>query len=481
MNIGFSLVKMKVAALLLGPSGVGLVGVYQNLIQTGSTVSALGFGTVGTRQIASAQSSEDSTAVEHVRRALMWGSLVLAIVGGLVFWSIRGWIATFVLDTPQKVEQVGWLSLGVALMVLAGSQSALLAGMRRIGDLARVQVISGFAGTLIGILLIYVLGAGGLLALVLVGPVSTAAFGAWYVAKLPRVKAPPTPLIKLRAELRIMAALGTAFMLSGLMTTVGQLTVRALVQHDLGLNALGQFQAAWAIGMTYLTLVLGAMGADYYPRLTQVIGDREAAGRIVNEQTEVALLLCSPLILTMLALAPYVVDLLYSQSFAPASEILRWQLLGDIFKVLSWPLGFVLLAAGAGTTFFIAEAAGMAIFVGAVSALLPNIGIRATGVAFLGMYTFYLPLVWFLARRQIGFRYSASVLRQAGALFMAGASVSVCTRFSTMIGSTLGLLCATLFALYTVERFSRMADVGGRLGKLTSVSRRVVTLMKLRP
>ena len=90
MNIGFSLVKMKVAALLLGPSGVGLVGVYQNLIQTGSTVSALGFGTVGTRQIASAQSSEDSTAVEHVRRALMWGSLVLAIVGGLVFWSIRG-------------------------------------------------------------------------------------------------------------------------------------------------------------------------------------------------------------------------------------------------------------------------------------------------------------------------------------------------------------------------------------------------------
>ena len=99
--------------------------------------------------------------------------------------------------------------------------------------------------------------------------------------------------------------------------------------------------------MTYIGFVLGAMGTDYFPRLTEAINDQARARKLVNEQTEMALLLAGPVLLAMITLAPWVIHLLYAASFAPATEVLRWQVLGDILKVASWPMGFILLAMGA--------------------------------------------------------------------------------------------------------------------------------------
>jgi len=66
------IVKMKAAALLLGPTGVGLIGLYINVMQTAASVSALGLGNVGTRQIALAQAESSPAALGKVRRALFW-------------------------------------------------------------------------------------------------------------------------------------------------------------------------------------------------------------------------------------------------------------------------------------------------------------------------------------------------------------------------------------------------------------------------
>ena len=49
---GVGLIQNKAAALLLGPSGIGLIGLIQSLMTSATTIFALGFGTVGARQVA---------------------------------------------------------------------------------------------------------------------------------------------------------------------------------------------------------------------------------------------------------------------------------------------------------------------------------------------------------------------------------------------------------------------------------------------
>lgn len=472
INILIGLLRIKVVAVLLGPAGVGLVGILQNLMATASTVAALGFGTVGTRQIAEAAGREDQAGIDTARRALFWGTLGLAVVGGVLLWALRHVLAEQVLADPSQAPLLGWLAVGVALTIASGSQGALLTGMRRVGDIARVQVYSAFMAAALGIGAIWLLGEAGLLLFILAGPLSGFVIGHLYVARLPKIQTPAVPLAVLAGQWKTMARLGTAFMVAGLVGVLGQLAVRTLVQRELGAESLGYFQAAWVISMTYLGFVLGAMGTDYYPRLTAAIHDHATANRLVNEQTEVALLLAGPVLLGMLALVPWVIPLLYSAEFAPAAGILRWQILGDVLKIISWPLGFILLAAGAGRTFMLTESAAMAVFAGGTWLALPWLGVQATGVSFLLMYMIYLPLVYWLARRRTGFRWSCSVLRDALLLCVAATLVAACGAWHDWLGVAVGLLSAGAFGLVALVRIAGMAGLSGPLLRLASLTRR---------
>ncbi|WGT51486.1 O-antigen translocase [Thioclava nitratireducens] len=473
INILVGLIRMKIVAVLIGPTGVGLIGLYANLVQAATTVAGLGIGNVGTRRIATAHAEGGAGEVGRTRRILFWGALILAALGALGFWLLRGIIAEQMLDDPEKSKYVAWLAIGVALNVGAVSQSALLTGMRRIGDLARINVLAGILGTIVNIVILWIWGMQGLIAVVLVSPAVTFMLGHIFVSRLGPLEGRRPILREMMSEWGEMARLGFAFMLSGVVATVGALVVRTLVQRELGPDALGQFQAAWVIGMTYLGVVLSAMGTDYFPRLTAVINDPKAATRMVNEQTEVALLLTAPILLTMLGFVPWVISLLYTSDFAPAVEILRWQLLGDILKVMSWPMAFVIVAAGAGKTFVGTETAAMSVFALGTFIGLPMLGVTATGVAFLAMYVVYLPLVYWQARLRINFRMSEAVRKQTIIFLLAAIVVDLTSRWYQPAGATIGILSAVAMGFWALISLSKLTEAKGKLGRIAAFGERV--------
>lgn len=471
INIVVGLLRMKVAAMLLGPAGVGLIGLFTNLVGTATGVAALGVGTVGTRQIAEAAAQEDPARIALVRRALFWLTVALALVGGLVFWLLRDAVAIRVLGNASLAGPLGWLSIAVALSVAAASQNALLNGMRRIGDIARVSVGSAVVSTVGAIIALWWLGREGIVLYVLIAPLASFLLGHWYVARLPPPLEAKASVPAMCGQWRIMLKLGFAFMVAGLAGTVGQLAVRTLVQRELGVDALGHFQAAWAISMTYIGFVLGAMGTDYYPRLTAVIGDPAAVNRLVNEQTEVALLLAAPVLLSMLALAPWVIRLLYSAEFVEAVEVLRWQVLGDILKIASWPLGFILLAAGAGKTYMGTEWLAMGVFVLLTFFLLPAMGIAATGVSFFAMYLILLAVVWVLAVRRTGFSWSTNVKRIGLLLFASGMAIPSLALVSESAAVGMGVPLSLGWFWFAMVRLAHAGTVGGPVGRLAGIAR----------
>ena len=480
INILISLVRVKVAAVLLGPAGVGLIGMFSNLMATAANVASLGMGTVGTRQIAAANAQQDAQAVAVARRALFWGTLVMAVVGSLIFWLLRGVLATHVLADSALSNQVGWLALGVGLTLAAGSQGALLNGLRQIGDLARISVYTAVLATTLGVGALLLWSERGLLVYLLVTPVCSFLVGYLYVARLPKVQALPTPLRELTQQWIALARLGMAFMLAGLAVTVGQLAVRTLVQRQLGAEALGLFEASWVISMTYIGLVLRAMGTDYYPRLTSIIHDHVAVNKLVNEQTEVVLLLAGPLFLVMLGLAPWVIELLYSSKFTEAAAVLRWQILGDLFKVASFPLGYLILAAGDGKTFVVGDASATVVFVFFVWLGLPHLGLQATGIGFLMMYVVYLPLVYWLARRKTGFGWTSKVIWKFVLLLIASIGVGVAAEINLTVGAFFGVGLAVVYGLFALARLAHMANFSGHFLIFARAIRRFIKSLTIK-
>ena len=86
------------------------------------------------------------------------------------------------------------------------------------------------------------------------------------------------------------------------------------------------------------------MGADFYHRLVGVADDHPQCNRLVNEQTQVSLLLAGPGVIATLTFAPLVIMLFYSAQFYEAVEVLRWICLGIALRVITWPIGFIVVA-----------------------------------------------------------------------------------------------------------------------------------------
>lgn len=472
INIAIAVLRTKVLAVLLGPAGVGLASLYTGLIGTASTVATMGIGPVGTRQIAEAYSKEDAHVVLVARKALFWGAMFLSIVGGLAVWSLRSILALHALGSTAYAGAVGWMSIGVALSVAGASQAALIQGMRRIGDIARLNVYGSVISTVVGIALLWKWGQAGLVAYILIIPLAGFVLGHFYVSRLPKAGTEEVQWQELAREWKMLLQLGLAMVGAGLVQQLVQLWIRIDIAKVLGPQSLGQYQAAWTISMQYVTFVLAAMGTDYYPRLTGVFHDRDATCRLVNEQTEIATLLSAPVLIAMMAVAPWVIHLLYAASFTPAIEILRWQILGDVLKVASWPLGFLILAAGDGKTFFLTETSAWLVIAGLIGGLVPTLGLPITGIAYLASYLVYLPLVYWLGRRRVGFRWSKSVLMLSSLTFAICVGLDLLTAV-TRWGMLIGGVISIAFAVYSLGRITHMSDLGGPVGRLGALARQL--------
>ena len=409
VNILISIVRIKVLAVLIGPSGIGLLSIYNNLLQMVQQTAGLGMESSGVREIASSRRNE--ATLSRVRRVLFAAHLMQGTLAMLAVWLLRERIAIWLFGDAVRATEVGFIGIAILFGLLASAQVALLQGLRKIGDLGRVTVIGAFVGTLAGLAAVWLQGESGLIWFILMQPLAAVLIALHYTRRLPKPIAARLSLFELWQIWKPMAKLGAAFMLGGLVTAATLLLVQGRISQELGLDAAGHFAAAWGITMTYVGFLLGAMGADYYPRLTEVIHDKVTAVRLMNNQAQLGLAIGGPVLLLLIGLAPWVITLLYSKEFAPAVELLQWQTVGNVFKLAGWALGFSIVAAGRSKTFLLLQVHFNVIFLALLWPTLTSFGIAAAGPAFTIAYFLQLTVAFWIVRVVHNFRWQPMSLK----------------------------------------------------------------------
>lgn len=416
------MVRTKVLAILLGPAGIGLEAIYDSVVTLLRTAFDAGLGSSGVRQIAVATASDDPRKIATTTRALRRSCIALGAVGAVALFFGRDSASRAAFGDTTHATAFGWLAIAIFFGVIAGGQGALLQGMRRIGDLAKMNILGTALGALVSIPVVLVWGMAGIPAYMIIGA-AVSMLMAWYYARKVSVQSIQLPISALAEEARGLFALGLAFMLTALISTGATFLLRAIVTREYGLEGAGQFQAASALSLIYVGFILQAMSTDFYPRLTAVAADDGKCNRIVNEQAEISLLLALPGVLGTVAFAPWVIRIFYTGSFDTAAEILVWQMGGVLLRVISWPLGFMTLAKGRSAVFFWTDAAAYAVYVALAWVGLKNFGLVGAGMAFLGLYVFYVAMMYGVARRLSGFRWDSPYLRYVLISFVAAIAV----------------------------------------------------------
>jgi antigen flippase len=458
-NIAIGIVRTKAMAMLLGPAGFGLFGLYTSIANLTQSLAGMGINSSGVRQIAEAAGSGDQKRIGQTTAVLRRTSIVIGLLGAALLLVFSRQVSQLTFGSTNRAAAVSILSIAVFLNLVSAGQGALIQGMRRIADLAKMNVLGALFGVCTGISLVYFFRERGVVPS-LVSVAAMTILTSWWYSRKVDVQKPMVSLSQVRQEASALLKLGSAFMASGLMTMGVAYFVRILVLRKIGFEATGLYQAAWTLGGLYVGFILQAMAADFYPRLTASIQNHEECNRLVNEQTLVGLLLAGPGVLATLTFAPLVVALFYSAKFSAAVEVLRWICLGAMLQVITWPMGFIVVAKGRQGLFFLSELAWTIVAVSLAWLCVARYGLNGAGIAFFGSYVFHGFLTYPIARLLSGFRWSAGNW-QTGSLFLFLIAVVFCSFYILPFAAAVAIGGLSLMGscIYSIRLLLKLVSV----------------------
>ena len=253
-----------------------------------------------------------------------------------------------------------------------------------------------------------------------------------------------------------MIRLGVAYTLAMVVGSLTELVIRSYLNVTGDLDILGLYNAGYMLTITYAGMVFSAMETDYFPRLAAVQGDVFATNETVNRQTEVSLLLLSPMLVTFMVTLPVLIPLLFSLEFVPVIGMAQVATLAMYLKVLTMPVAYVTLARGQALAYLILESLYCVALILLIIFCYQRWGLYGTGVAVTLAYLFDFLIVIGYAYKKNGYRCSATVFRYALVQVLLGlfSYITVCVLSGIaywLVGGIL-ILLSTCYSLRILRR-----------------------------
>ena len=407
LNVLIGLVRTKLVAILLGPSGMGLASLFNTTVGFVSQATNLGLPISAVRQMSELYDQGDQEAINHFVKVIRGWSLLTALVGMLVCVAIGPFLSQTTFAWGDHSLHFMLLSPAVGMMAITGGETAILKGMRKLGSIAIIQVLAVVAALAISVPVYYVFGESGIVPVIVM-----MAFATMVLTLKQSLKLIPLRLRGAKGMLgegMEMVRLGVAFTLAAVIGTASEMLIRSYLNVTGDLDILGLYNAGYMLTITYAGMVFSAMEADYYPRLSAVQHDIEATNETVNRQMKVSLLLISPMLAALIIALPLLVPMLFSGKFLPVVGMAQVAALAMYMKVLTLPVAYITLARGYSLSYLFLESCYFVVFVVLIIVGYQYWGLFGTGLAITLAHVFEYLLVNGYAYKKYGYRSSATV------------------------------------------------------------------------
>jgi O-antigen/teichoic acid export membrane protein len=336
------LVRVKILAVFLGPSGVGILSVLNHFHTVAVTCIGLGLGTGIVKYVSSFKYTGDEPSVQRVLSNSFYITFFMSLMAFIVSFFLSPLLSRWMLSDTRYSLFIILYAVSFPIAVFPIITNSFLQGLKRIASLAKINVFRSSISLLFIIPMVYFLKLKGAVLSVLIITAVHLLLNAFYLRKEEHrysvVKGPSfdADLLKKLFQYGLTSLLvGTAYYLSHLL-------LKIIIVDSLGLEMNGIYQPVWALTMTYLTLVLSSMSAYSYPRLCELDTVRDI-NEEVNGIMRVAVLVITPVMFFLLLARGPLIHLLYSRQFLAAAKFMPIQIMGDFFKVLFWSVGMYLL------------------------------------------------------------------------------------------------------------------------------------------
>ena len=415
ITILIGIVKNKVLAMLLGPSGIGIMGIYTSIVTLIGSLSNLGINSSAVKFIAEAHGAQDQPRVNFlvklIRRVLLVTGVITSVL--MVVFSRQIALLSFGKDfRSEYVAGVGVIALMVLFDNLTVGERAILQGQRQLKSLALGQILGAMLGAILGVVIIYFFHFQGIAVYLLATSVCIYLVNRLQVRFMAAGQSTETLAhADTKQEVKSVIMLGLAFLISAVAGSIVAYIIRLLIVEALGVNGVGLYQSAWGLVNMSFNLVLVAMATDFYPRLVTVAADKLAVNKTVNEQVEISIIAALPILLALYVLSPFFLELLYSSQFSQANELTKWLAISCFFRVLCWPLGYIIIAKGRQNLFMITSIIWEVIHIPIILGCMHVWGLEGIGLSYVFVYAIVTLGATLITAHYFGFKWSRDCYR----------------------------------------------------------------------
>ena len=409
VNLLIGMVRVKFTALLIGSTGIGLLASLSAIQVLIGTLVSMGFQQSSIRAIAIASGKGDYLEIGRIVLTMRRITWLTGIVGMVVMFFLSPTLSRLTFGNENYSLEIAALGIVILLNNLCIGQNALMQGMRRIADMAIASLYVSVFAALAAIFFYNLMGIRGIVPTLIIISI----FDLIVLLFFSRRLTVPKVILNWRQTLSKAGELinfGLVMMSNSLMASIVVFISIYLISNLEGINGVGLYSAAFALSGVFTNFILNAMAADFYPRLAEVSSDHPLVCKIVNEQTEVALLLAMPGLLFTMAMAPWILQFFYSEEFTSSLELLRWFLLGCLGRVISWPMGYVMLALGKSKWLICTEIVMHIIHLSLIYVSLKIFGLVGVSKSFTLLYIIHILIMLLICNKLISFLWSRQTL-----------------------------------------------------------------------
>ena len=380
LTILVSVVRNKLAAVLLGTSGVGLSALYQSVIGFLHNTSNLGISFSSIKEIAEFYGENHPEKVLRQVEVVRTWSVWTGLAGMLLCLLFSPVISHWAFGDASHILPLCLLSPVMFFLAVTAGEFSILKAVRRLKRVALASVLGAVAALLLTAPFYYLWGVWGI-----VPALVFSTLGVMSVHLSLSVPVFPWRVNLLsRAIFRkgwSMVRVGVPYIMATAVNMSVAMGISLFITNWGSLSDVGLYGMGYNLVITYAGVVFTAVDADYFPRLSSVNADVGRMNETINRQVKVCVLLMSPFLVLFMICMPLAITVLYSSSFLPMTGMAVCASMHMFFKSMTLPVAYISLAKGDSVMYLCMEAAydifmAVCVVVGFVYA-----GVLGTGIA----------------------------------------------------------------------------------------------------
>lgn len=331
----------KILAVYLGPTGYAAIGQFQNFIQMVTTFAGSAINTAVVKY--TAEYHEDETKQRAVWKTA--GSIVFlfSFIFAVLILIFQKQLALYIFQSLKYQTIFIWFAVFLIFFNFNTLFLAILNGKKEILKLVLANIAGSlFALVITGVLAIKLQLYGALIALSIYQSI------AFIVTLILCHRADWFEFSSLLGKIDLgitkkFASFILMALVSAICVPLSHMLIRAYLTQEFSLAYAGYWEAMIRLSTVYLLLVTTTLGVYYLPRLSELNAIDE-----IKKEVYLGYKFIFPFAVVggicVFILRDWIINLLFSPSFAPMQDLFLWQMMGDALKIGSWILAYLMFS-----------------------------------------------------------------------------------------------------------------------------------------